>query len=431
MISVVIPTLNEASRLADLLPRLLRESADLEIIVTDGGSTDESSEVVNALPVIKWRSGEPGRARQLQAGADAATGDILLFLHADTILPSGWSQAISQTSQAKDFAIGAFRFKLDTPIPGGALIEFGVNLRCRLFRRPYGDQALFMKTDTFRKAGGMRELPIMEDVDLVQRMRKHGRLVMLREPAITSARRWQHVGALRQTWMNLSTYALYRLGRSPEELAHRYRRTSRAVVVFCKYPTPGTVKTRLAATIGDDEAARIYRQMVQSALKTVRETRCGASTLVFFAPAEARDDMANWLGSHHTYQPQVDGDLGDRMLQAFRYASANGIRQTVIIGTDCPGLTSNILQETFNKLDNHDIVLGPTPDGGYYLIGANQPHPELFRDIAWSTEKVFPQTMKRIQSSGLSCVQLEKLRDVDTIDDLNHYPSHQLNPTKS
>jgi rSAM/selenodomain-associated transferase 2/rSAM/selenodomain-associated transferase 1 len=422
MISIIIPVLNEERALEELLPLLRRQAPDAELIVADGGSDDQSREIASRANA-HWVESATGRGAQMNAGAAAAAGSILLFLHADTLLQDGWPPAVRETAGDERVALGAFRFRLDDDAFSCRILETGVRLRSALFRLPYGDQAFFLRREAFQQAGGYPEWPIMEDVELVRRAKQQGRIKVLSLRATTSARRWHSNGFFRQTMLNLSTIIQYRLGRPVDDLAWRYRRSARAVAVFCKLPSPGSVKTRLAASIGDGDAVKIYKRMVQHTLEQVHKCNAHGRTLIFYAPETAEPAMREWLGKRHRFFPQHGGDLGDRMLDAFRRAASNGVRELLIIGTDCPGLTTSHLDQAFRALSDHDIVLGPTRDGGYFLIGADRPLPCLFKEIAWSTGAVFEQTMAIAARESLHVAQLEKLTDVDTVDDLDHYPA--------
>ena len=140
----------------------------------------------------------------------------------------------------------------------------------------------------------------------------------------------------------------------------------------------------------------MYRHMVAHTLKSLRRLRAHAKVFVFYAPAEAAKKMKGWLGRGHRYIPQSTGSLGDRMLDAFWFASLEGHGATLIVGTDCPDLRPAQLEQAFSALENHDVVLGPTHDGGYFLIGTTQPQPALFHGIAWSTPSVFSSCCRRL-----------------------------------
>jgi rSAM/selenodomain-associated transferase 2 len=220
-ISVVIPTLNEAKYLPFTLERL-SQSQFLEAIVADGGSTDETREIASSFSV-KMLDCARGRARQMNHAAQEACGDILLFLHADTLLPKNWEHAIRGALADQHLCGGAFSLQIQGNSFGLRLVEALANLRSRIFLMPYGDQAIFVRTATFLEMGGFPDLPIMEDFELMRRLRTRGGLRILPERVITSGRRWTKLGILRTTAINQAIIAGYYAGISPDKLARFYR----------------------------------------------------------------------------------------------------------------------------------------------------------------------------------------------------------------
>ncbi|MBD1821326.1 TIGR04283 family arsenosugar biosynthesis glycosyltransferase [Cyanobacteria bacterium FACHB-DQ100] len=216
-ISIVIPVLNEANA----LPKILSiQATDLEIIVVDGGSQDETVEIAKSYGVKVLHS-IPGRAAQMNAGAAIATGGILLFLHADTRLPPGFDRMIHQA--LSNSIAGAFQLTIDATLPGLCWVQWGVNLRSRYLQFPYGDQAIFLHRKTFDAIGGFPDLPIMEDFEFVRRLRQRGRIAIVPHAVLTSGRRWQKMGVFRTTIVNQIVILAYLLGVAPERIQRWYR----------------------------------------------------------------------------------------------------------------------------------------------------------------------------------------------------------------
>ena len=187
------------------------------------------------------------------------------------------------------------------------------------------------------------------------------------------------------------------------------------LIVFTRYPEPGKTKTRLIPALGEVGAAKLQRQMTEYTLSLV--TISHLSTEVRFAGGDVQL-MRDWLGSELIYQEQGEGELGVRMARSLSSAFQSGATQIVIIGTDCPSLNAEILTTAFHQLQQHDLVLGPAIDGGYYLIGLQRFIPELFVNIDWGTSQVLAQTVKIAQKLNLSIFYLPELADIDRPEDL-------------
>jgi len=229
MISVVIPTLNAQDGLAATLTALVPAVVDglvREVIVVDGGSADRSIEIADHAGCTIVRS-EPGRGQQLAAGAAVARHPWLLFLHADTVLEQGWERDAAAFIERIDTglrepAAAAFKFALDDLGIAPRLLEAGVAVRCALLRMPYGDQGLLIPRRLYDRIGGFSALPLMEDVEIVGRL-KRPQLIMLRARAITSAIRYRREGYLRRTLRNLTCLSLYYMRVPPTRIARWYR----------------------------------------------------------------------------------------------------------------------------------------------------------------------------------------------------------------
>lgn len=189
------------------------------------------------------------------------------------------------------------------------------------------------------------------------------------------------------------------------------------IIVFVKNTIPGKVKTRLAKTIGDEEALKVYLQLLNITKKEVLGLNIERE--VWYAWEIGKDDI--WDENHFNKRVQQDGNLGEKMNNAFRQSFEEGMNKVVLIGSDCPTLTSSILEEAFQKLDESDVVFGPSKDGGYYLIGMSSYYPEVLDNIAWSTEKVMDQTEEKAKQNNIKLSKLVTLNDIDNELDWNEY----------
>lgn len=214
--------LNEAARIASVIQHI-EKTEEVEIIVVDGLSVDNTVEVVSSLGV-NVISTPRGRSLQMNTGAKIASGEILLFLHADTKLPTGFAALVRQTLNQPQVIAGAFELKIEGKEWGLRLIEKMVSLRSHFFQLPYGDQAIFIKAKTFNKFGGFPELPIMEDFEFINRLKRYGKIKILPVAVITSGRRWQQLGVFKTTLINQFMILGYYLGIPPEKLANFYRK---------------------------------------------------------------------------------------------------------------------------------------------------------------------------------------------------------------
>ena len=215
--SVVIPALNEGHAINRALGSVAA-APDVEAIVVDGGRDSGTLEEAGRFGARVMFTA-PGRAVQMNAGARAATGSVLLFLHADTVLPEGYDRLIRRAlSTSPDTVAGAFSLKIDSPDPRLRMIEGLANWRSRAFSMPYGDQAIFVRADAFFSVGGFPVMPIMEDFELMRRLGGAGSIAHVTEPVLTSARRWEDFGFYRTTLINQAIIIGCMAGVPPDKI---------------------------------------------------------------------------------------------------------------------------------------------------------------------------------------------------------------------
>lgn len=220
-ISVVIPTLNEEVRIAKTIASAAREPG-VEIVVADGGSRDRTVQIARQHGALTL-SVSPGRARQMNAGANIARGEYLLFLHADTSLPTNFTAPIYRLLASPDIVAGAFRLGINGNKIGFRCVEIAANWRTRYLQLPYGDQGLFLRAQLFFELGGYSDLPIMEDYHLVRRLTREGRIALASETVSTSSRRWEQFGIIQTTLLNQVIVFGYLMGVSPCRLRKWYQ----------------------------------------------------------------------------------------------------------------------------------------------------------------------------------------------------------------
>jgi len=193
------------------------------------------------------------------------------------------------------------------------------------------------------------------------------------------------------------------------------------LLIFTRFPVPGHTKTRLIPALGQEGAALLQRHLTEHIVNLSQQVKrvYPIACQIFYAGG-SQAQMRQWLGTGFDYVEQHSGNLGDRLQAAFQWAFDQGSERVIVIGIDCPFITSELLQTAFNALMEHDVVIGPALDGGYYLLGLNSPNSSYFQDIDWSTAQVYPQTLAKIQHNGDRHYALPPLPDIDSPPDLAH-----------
>ena len=416
--SVVIPVWRDREALEALLASFGPQDQVEVVVALALGDGTEHRESAARLDWVRWVEGPRGRASQMNAGAVASMGRWLVFLHADSRLPDNWLDVIADADSRTAVVGGAFRFALDTGDWRARAIERAVRLRVSLLGLPYGDQALFVRRATFDRLGGFADLPLMEDIDLVRRLRREGPLLFSAAPVITSPRRWERDGWVRRSARNMMLASRYLLGASPARLAQQYfgRRAAALVVMARAHWTGG--KTRLAATSETAHAA-LREALFLDTLDAARSLP-DADLLVACEPASEVAAMRGIAGAGVDVLAQRGETLGERLAHLFEDTFRLGYESVLIVGSDLPDLPAGALTTARTALASpgERVVLGPATDGGYYLVGLSRPKPELFKDVDWGTNRVMEQTTAIAARIGLPVERLHEWSDVDTLADL-------------
>ena len=201
-----------------------------------------------------------------------------------------------------------------------------------------------------------------------------------------------------------------------------------SVILFTRFPQPGKVKTRLIGRLGPQGAADLHRKMTEQVICQIQPAlQSREIQLQVYYYGGSQQEMTDWLGNNYTFCPQQGNDLGRRMVHAFARTIRQGAERTLLIGSDCPDIDAGIITSGLERLHSHDLVLGPSADGGYYLIGlpsGESNYANIFDNVDWGTDQVLNQTLTQAKRSGLSHTLLTKLNDIDRPEDLVYFNHH-------
>jgi rSAM/selenodomain-associated transferase 1 len=436
-IAVVIPARNEEAAIGQVLAAI--PDCAGRVVVADNGSTDRTSAVAREQGVRVIHEPRRGYGMACQAALAAVEApDVVVFLDADfSDYPEEMVELIAPICRDDaDLVIGS---RTAGKAEKGALTpqaRFGNRLACALMQCGwdvrYTDLGPFRAVRwTALRSLGMADRDFGWTVEMQIRAARAG-LKNIEVPVRYRRRIGQSkISGTVSGVFRAGTKILTVLGMSllrPPRIATGSAADTR-LCLFTRWPEPGKAKTRLIPELGAAGAAALQRRMTENILATAKQWLAAAEDreieVRFTGGALSR--MQDWLGMDLPYRFQAEGDLGARMAAAMETAFREAVKKVLIIGTDCPGITPEILEEAETALEGNDIVIGPAEDGGYYLIGLAETGrekalPAVFRDIAWGTSRVFEESAAKIANAGLSLHLLPRLRDIDRPEDLAEIP---------
>ncbi len=202
------------------------------------------------------------------------------------------------------------------------------------------------------------------------------------------------------------------------------------VGIMARFPVPGQAKTRLAAALGPTGAATFYNVCARLVFREIAQLPAGVKKYIFVTGAGSIRNITKWAGSGYIARRQAGDGLGDRLQHAFEYLFTHKANRAIIVASDVPDISANLVIKALIALQSHDIVLGPSHDGGYYLIGMCKPHPVLFQGITWGSAEVLAQTLAAIETSHLSLHMMPTLIDIDTFDDYRLWQANRRRPVR-
>ncbi|HEX4842981.1 MAG TPA: TIGR04283 family arsenosugar biosynthesis glycosyltransferase [Limnobacter sp.] len=426
----MVPVFNEVPSLLDTAfkSRMLALHARLrpcdELILVDGGSSDASWPVLQTLakyPRILTIQSAKGRALQMNAGAARASGEILLFLHADTVLgEQAWFSMLGKIDRpAEELLWGRFDVRIEGQSKWLPVVAWFMNHRSRLSKICTGDQALFVNRRLFESLGGYPLQPLMEDVELCKRLKRvaSGQFLAIQTPVLTSGRRWDLHGAWATIVLMWRFRYLYWRGVPAAALARQYadtrKKVAHTVAVFAKYPEPGRVKTRLQPLLGGAQSAKFARYLLLSTLDRLK----GANTVLW---TDGGDDVTWSTLLGHRAVPrmqQPQGHLGVRMQMAVQTHLQHS-EVVVLLGPDAVQFTQSDLETLVRAAMQVGIAFVPALDGGYVALACTRCIPEIFTaEIAWGSSAVAEQTRQALGEQGIQASWLPAQLDIDEPED--------------
>lgn len=430
--SIIIPTLNEELFIAKNIELIRNINPEAEIIVADGGSDDDTL-MIAADQNVQIIHCKKGRGVQLNEGAKAATGEILIFLHADTFLPQNAFELFDKYFEEEKNKI--CRFELGFDIESRLLNIYSRFSQYNSVLTRFGDMCIAVRKNFYYNLGGYPNWNYFEDVEFLRNASKQTKIFTFPQNVVSSARTFTKYGLINQQIANGYSMLKYLLCFRKFIEANRYysrnmKTKSASIIIFARYPIEGKVKSRLALTIGNHHAKEFYKMISEKIISETKQIR-NSDKYVFYSEEVEKEMVKKWLGRSFLYSHQEGNDLGERMTNAFRKVFSHGANKAIIIGTDIPDLSSEIIKKAIKKLDETDLVIGPSKDGGYYLLGMKKFLPALFKNIEYGKNSVFAETISKAEKLNLTYSTLELLLDIDTEEDLiNWLNSHNRNDFK-
>jgi rSAM/selenodomain-associated transferase 1 len=436
-LDIVIPVLNEEENIEAHLESLQdaidatnsylgKDVPAISVRVVDGGSTDGTESVVRKFSAQFMQSPGGGRGGQLADGIDNGTGDLILMLHADSIVRSGALVAMLDSFRDHpELEWGVLGHGYYGGLPQPRMTRFSNDMRFLYGGIAFGDQGIFVRRSCLDDVGGMPRLPLMEDMELSLRLNRCPSRLKVGDNLQLSTRAWERnkKGSYLLKVLRIGTAYLFRRRcdvepEKPAPVPDVPRPKAPVLCLYAKPPVPGKTKSRLAADIGDEAAAALARAMLVDNCRLLSQVP-GAKLQLWHPPGCTVADFADLVPDGFTFHEQQGADLGQRMAFTIQSQLNDSGRPVIIVGSDCVTHLPEAIEAAAKALASHDVVLRPAEDGGYVLIGQSSYTPAMFDDIDWGTDTVYADSRTKLDDSGCNWTALDETFDVDLVSDLD------------
>ncbi len=422
-ISIIIGTRDEAPALGRTLRSLVADKRDAEVIVVDGGSSDHTLELVNDRDWVILEKATGTRGQLKNAGAAVATGELLLFLNPGIVLERGWPEVLNKAFAPEKVKAAVFR-----PIHGGRgtvfrLLDLGAWFRQNILQSAAAEQGLVVRASAFRELEGFGQSEVYEDDMLVERMRtQQVKVSALSHAALLSSGDYQDEGVIKTAYRLSSARSRFAQGASADEVRILRGGNLQGVAVLCQEIGKGSVARSMRERLGEQDALQADRDLTIHAIRTALCAPVRGRVMVFHHPDEKADAFSFPVPRSFELYPQEGRGAGGRLAAVFARAFSKGLKRVVVIRTHCPGLSAALIAEALQRLDTHDVVLGPTDDEEFYLIAMKQSRAELFNGLNWEKAGCLNGLLERLREGGMTYSMLPELNDMDTEEDyVAHY----------
>jgi len=416
MVSLIIANKNQHKLLSQTLKSLVSERCD-EIIVVDDSSVDGSRELVKSYDWATLVDGDGSVGELFNVGVAASSNDVVLFLKPGMVLSRGWSSPLDAALANDKVNFGAFTMRIAGKHPAYRISEWGSRIRNIIFGNPCIKQGIFVRKDLFEQVGGFPNLPILEDAELVKELKNKTSAKILSHKVVNPDLPYRREGAWNRSCKNFMLQLRHMSGAEIETLQEISEGESNAAFIWYRSDRDDTLDKRLGDKVDAEQAASVSMSLTAQTISTVKTSLGTPKTIISADPESGGDGLFEAFGQEVEVTFAEGKTVGKQLRTAFDEQYARSIDRVIMVDPICPELSRKDVADAFSAMKKYDVVVGPTDDGECYLLGINKEHTRLFTKINYNKESSFQEVINKAQAEGLSYLALDRLADVDDMED--------------